>query len=342
MSSTKRRKLTHDPSKSTSQSTFHPQSHIHPARRARVAQSLNTSSQNGDASAETKAKLSTSARPTTRDRSSTSSKIHSLRRQLQNPNTRLPPDLRVAKELELAGLLTDQRKNMEERERKKQIKKYHFVRFMERKKAEKSLRRLLAKVGEGAEAEGSESSTDSTEELAAKIEEAKVDLAYTIYAPLADKYVGIFVEASQDGAGANGHSAGDDSGTSGEDNPGERRPGRTKNAMWQTVKSLMGDETALEKLRHRSSGDVNGNQIEGVRKRTRNPLRTTTDPKKTRPQSQAYTSRKKAVDLTDRRNGNAVEKKRSKALDGLIPEPRTQVIDSHGNDDEADEDDFFE
>ena len=240
---------------------------------------------------------------------------------------------------------------MEERERKRQIKKYHFVRFMERKKAEKNLRRLLSKVQKIGENDSFGVESDSSEELAAKIEEAKVNLAYTIYAPLADKYIGIFVEESQNGDGADSDPNTDGSGASGDDTLDQfegkngrsqpekdsGRPERRKNAMWQTIKAVMGDQPALEELRHRSPLDVNEKKSMDVK--TRRAVSTTTELKNDSRQSQLRTSRDKASTPRRSRGSNAVEGKGNHARDDLMTESTVQVDDSAG--DKNGEEDFF-
>lgn len=126
-----------------------------------------------------------------RDRNSLSDKIHSLRRLLENPHSNMPPDVRIEKERELAGYLLDQQKATDEKFKRKQIQRYHFVRFMERKKAERNLKRLSK---EKQNLQSTEPPKPVPPSLDKDIHEAEVDLAYTLYAPLAAKYIGVFAQ----------------------------------------------------------------------------------------------------------------------------------------------------
>lgn len=109
-----------------------------------------------------------------------SSRIHSLRRLLSRGG--LPAIVHQEKERELAALLFDQQRENIKQGAKKNLERYHFIRFMERKKAVKNLSRLKKLRDNG----------DRSDALESKIHEAEVDLNYTQYAPLGQKYISLF------------------------------------------------------------------------------------------------------------------------------------------------------
>lgn len=156
-----------------------------------------------------------------------SDKIHSLRRLLEKA-VDMPADIRLDKERELQGYVTDQQRIKAIREKNAVTSRYHFVRFMERKKAERLLKRLekgfdCVMMGEGGnalcgaarnETTGShdvgkknlhgQQGLSSTEILVLQQEaykrhlhEAKVDLNYTLYAPLNQKYISLYPSTSK-------------------------------------------------------------------------------------------------------------------------------------------------
>ncbi|KIW78183.1 hypothetical protein Z517_08016 [Fonsecaea pedrosoi CBS 271.37] len=117
-----------------------------------------------------------------------STRIHSLRRLLTSQQD-LPGTVRQEKERELAALLFDQRKALLTQNARKNLQRYHFVRFMERKKAERALKQLLRQR----DSEQSHEQAYNTE-LKKLIHIAEVDINYTKYAPLGEKYISLFVQ----------------------------------------------------------------------------------------------------------------------------------------------------
>lgn len=165
-----------------------------------------------------------------------SDKIHSLRRLLDKA-TNLPADVRQEKERELAGYLHDQALGKKGKDRRNMVGKYHFVRFMERRKAERRLKKAKAApytpsnasksdevsqatVSKPASHQEGEVSDDSDHgggvelpqagkgdttkrpadekqpldqaEYERRLHEAEVDLNYTLFAPLDEKYISLF------------------------------------------------------------------------------------------------------------------------------------------------------
>jgi rRNA-processing protein Efg1 len=165
-----------------------------------------------------------------------SDKIHSLRRQLEKA-TEMPADIRQEKERELQGYIADQERRRANREKNVVTSRYHFVRFLERKKAERKLRKLektresvvngdvAVATDIGGDKQGLEDHCDrevsmgeadgddqapcpdtSSEECRTikqeaynlALHEAKVDLNYTLYAPLDQKYISLYPTTTND------------------------------------------------------------------------------------------------------------------------------------------------
>ncbi|KAL5361970.1 rRNA-processing protein efg1 [Aspergillus floccosus] len=159
----------------------------------------------------------------------------------------LPADARVVQERALAGYENDLEEEMQRRHRSAMIKKYHFVRFLDRKTATKEVKRL-----ERREQEVSKSDLDAAakeKKLAAltqKLDIARVNLNYTIYYPLTEKYIALYAAVKKNRDGTVDGSA-DDS----EIGAGYKLVHATKEekpAMWHVVEKCMKDGT-LELLR---------------------------------------------------------------------------------------------
>ena len=163
--------------------------------------------------------------------------IHSLSRLLAHPYSNMPADVRQEKERELEGYIMDQQRQTKEARKRKvfshpNVGRYHFVRFIERKKAEKNLKNLLKlqqnllnedmntkkrvnaalkptyqQAISGIEEEGGAPVSNAKEVIESKhlsksarqrnvldrkIHEAEIDINYTRYAPLEEKYISLF------------------------------------------------------------------------------------------------------------------------------------------------------
>ncbi|KIV89233.1 hypothetical protein PV10_08817 [Exophiala mesophila] len=159
-----------------------------------------------------------------------SSRIHSLKKQLAKAEN-MPMTIRQEKERELAALVNEQSKKMVSKAGKKNLQKYHFVRFVERKKAERTLKKLQQQL------ESIEERDDTAKEsLGQSLHEAEVDVNYTKYAPLAEKYISLYADESRDQ---------------------KREPDSTeasKPPMWYEVeKRMLEGEKSLEALREGKS-----------------------------------------------------------------------------------------
>ena len=157
------------------------------------------------------------------------SKIRDVERLLAHAD-HLPADVRIEKERALAGYKQDLDYAIQERQKQKLITKYHKVRFFERQKASRNLKRLRKSFAE--------ISNDSDREaLEQAIQRAEIDLNYTIYYPLMEKYVSLFARSDSD----------DQVGTAGQKGEPDNNPTRD-GPMWKLVMSST-QEGTLESLR---------------------------------------------------------------------------------------------
>ena len=131
-------------------------------------------------------------------------------------------NVRQEKARELAALVLERERKRAKSRATKNLGKYHMVRFIERQKCERILRGLKkqlvqiqesrrlatrkakAKARAKVKASSEDSDTDMDEDggavlpdskevvAEAKIKQAEVDLNYTIYAPLGEKYISLF------------------------------------------------------------------------------------------------------------------------------------------------------
>ncbi|KAL8714257.1 MAG: hypothetical protein Q9220_001986 [cf. Caloplaca sp. 1 TL-2023] len=113
------------------------------------------------------------------------SKIRDVTRVLQHAQE-LPLDIRIEKERALAGYKQDLEKAQIEKERQRMIKKYHMVRFFERQKATRNLKKLRKRLAAAA------TNSPECQTLETEIHDAEVDLNYTMYHPLDEKYIGLY------------------------------------------------------------------------------------------------------------------------------------------------------
>ena len=113
------------------------------------------------------------------------SKIRDLTRLLQHSD-RLPADIRIEKERALVGYKQDLETALRDKHRSQMISKYHMVRFFERQKAARNLKKLRSRLA-AASPENIEQA-----DLKLAVHRAEVDLNYTIYHPLDVKYLSLF------------------------------------------------------------------------------------------------------------------------------------------------------
>lgn len=170
------------------------------------------------------------------------SQIRSLKRLLSNPaNDALPPGVRVEKERALATAEYELAATQRAKERKDMIGKWHKIRFFDRQKATKRLKRLRKEVETAVDAR-------SKEELVRKVDEAQVAVNYAQYFPLDMDYVPLFPSrrTKKDGEEDQGSDGSDDD-TKRADRNGTEREGDEE--MWRRVQQCMVDGT-LDTLRN--------------------------------------------------------------------------------------------
>jgi hypothetical protein len=202
------------------------------------------------------APFTTNARPKKNAVNPIKSRIRDLERQLRRTSdTKLPANVRVNHERELAALKVQLEDTEKEARRQKYISRYHMVRFFERKKAEKNLRRLEKEVKVIRERfEAGDAEWVEVQSVEARRDSAKVDLNYAIYSPLFWRYCALWPKEKKkgevDGAGEEGGNEGGD----GEEDPANRGEGAKQDrgdaVMWERVKKATEEgQKALERLR---------------------------------------------------------------------------------------------
>lgn len=138
-----------------------------------------------------------------------STRIRSLRKQLAHASAAtLPANVLAEKERELQYLLDSRKEpqtateNVPKRDRKekKTLSQYHMVRFFERKKAERYLRRIRKEIDGQAgqeEASGQAREKATPEASQKKLQRHECDLLYCLFAPLGEKYIALFAGDGQ-------------------------------------------------------------------------------------------------------------------------------------------------
>ncbi|KAK4948284.1 hypothetical protein LTR10_012818 [Elasticomyces elasticus] len=155
--------------------------------------------------------------------------IRSLRRLLSNPVDKLPATVRVEKERALRTAESELAETEKAKSRSEVIGKWHKVRFFERQKAGKRVKRLRK--------EGKSGALDVGE----KLREAEVDVAYAVYFPLEREYVPLFARKLRKVEGEEDVETPEAS-----DGVYERQG---DGVMWERVRKCMEDGT-LEALRN--------------------------------------------------------------------------------------------
>ena len=98
----------------------------------------------------------------------------------------LPPKIRIAKERELASAQHELAESQAAEARSKMIARYHKVRFFDRQKATKRLKRARKAMKEV------EDDAEERERLALEADECEVDVQYAMYYPLDVAYVALY------------------------------------------------------------------------------------------------------------------------------------------------------
>jgi hypothetical protein len=101
-------------------------------------------------------------------------------------NKPLPPKVRISKERELASAQHELAESVAAEKRSKMIARYHKVRFFDRQKATKRLKRARKAMKE------CEDDAVRREELAREADECELDVQYAMYYPLDVPYVALY------------------------------------------------------------------------------------------------------------------------------------------------------
>jgi hypothetical protein len=130
-----------------------------------------------------------------------STRIRSLRKQLAHASAAtLPANILAEKERELQYLI-DSREDTQtvshnaskrDSKGKKMLSQYHMVRFFERKKAERNLKRARKRLQDGIEEGDEHSGIKRSETDNKEVQGFECDLLYCLYAPLGEKYIALF------------------------------------------------------------------------------------------------------------------------------------------------------
>ncbi|KAH8815809.1 hypothetical protein F5884DRAFT_773745 [Xylogone sp. PMI_703] len=140
----------------------------------------------------------------------------------------MPANVRLEHERALTAYQQELATAEVEKVRQKMIKKYHMVRFLERQKATRLVKKLRKRILEC-------ESTEEVEGLKKQMHIAEVDLNYTQYCPLAETYISLYPPKEA------GEERLDDQ---------ARLDTKSKPPMWKEVEKCMEDGT-LDKLRNR-------------------------------------------------------------------------------------------
>ncbi|PKY06530.1 hypothetical protein P168DRAFT_325388 [Aspergillus campestris IBT 28561] len=168
-------------------------------------------------------------------------RIRDAKRLLNKPD--LPVEARIVQERALKGYEQDLEDETKRRERSAMIKKYHFVRFLDRKTATKDIKSLQAQQKTLTESSNPTAAAALEQELYI----AQVNLNYTIYYPLAEKYIALYATQQKKKKSA------DDDDTSKTVYKPVHATAAEKPPMWHVVEKCMKEGT-LDRLREGKLG----------------------------------------------------------------------------------------
>jgi hypothetical protein len=217
------------------------------------------------------------AKPTTTtSRESTSGlSINDLKRRIRDVkrllgrHADLSPEARIVQERALAGYEKDLKDETERRQRSEMIKRYHFVRFLgktltpkkkdtfslyiiicatDRKTATKELRRLTQKQ-KTVEEEENDKKGSTLKAIKNKIHIAQINVNYTIYYPLSEKYISLYPQDKKKKTSATSDDEDEDGSDSDELLPKSGVSKNEKPPLWAIVEKCTANGT-LDKLRN--------------------------------------------------------------------------------------------
>jgi len=190
-------------------------------------------------------------------------RIRDLERQLGR-RAGLPANVRVDREREVVALRARLADTAAEARRRRRIARYHMVRFFERKKAARVLRRAEK---ECEEARAGAAEEDVRRRLEERVCRARVDFNYAVYSPLEWKYCALWPKVKEDGGEAEGK---DESGAENEEaskmeeDVGDKQHStasepatRGDPVMWERVRIATEEgQKALEALRDSTTSTI--------------------------------------------------------------------------------------
>ncbi|SPQ22361.1 3813dcfe-cf73-4d13-8564-9e9d4aa4a947 [Thermothielavioides terrestris] len=161
-------------------------------------------------------------------------RARAIERLLARDNLNIPANKQNELERELAAHKQRIEDARAKKERNKMIKKYHMVRFFERKKATRFAKQLEKKLAQATD-------PDEIAQLKADLHVAQVDIDYARYFPFLEPYVSLYAGA------ASGEK--DETGKAAQYLRGPRPP------MWAVIEKTREEgQAALEKLQNRQPG----------------------------------------------------------------------------------------
>lgn len=111
-------------------------------------------------------------------------KVRDLERLLLHTNSRLSADARIENERALEAFRLELSDANQSKTEQKMAKKYHMVRFFERQKATRKLNKLKKELNTHRR--------NVPDDLTRSVEDAQVELNYTLHYPRGEKYISLF------------------------------------------------------------------------------------------------------------------------------------------------------
>ncbi|RKF71207.1 rRNA-processing protein efg1 [Golovinomyces cichoracearum] len=162
------------------------------------------------------------------------SSINAIKKRLRDVNRRLERSDKISAEIraqdERAREAYQQELAVAEAEKRRQrmIKKYHMVKFFERQKASRKVKKIRKLIV-------SADSTEAVQNFNEQLHEAEVDLNYTLYHPLGEVYISLYPKE-----------------TTSEKEDHDQNAARKKPTIWYEIEEAMVNGT-LERIRNRIS-----------------------------------------------------------------------------------------
>lgn len=115
-------------------------------------------------------------------------RLRNLTRLLARDDDNLPANIRVSKERELQTVQHELQETQAAERKSKMIARYHKIRFFDRQKATKRLKKAQKLL----DALGDDGNVDKIKQRQAEVDEAQVDINYAMYYPLDKPYNSLF------------------------------------------------------------------------------------------------------------------------------------------------------